>query len=161
MTSPLALQHAYTVWYVGEFSSLPDHLVSDSIPQRRATLSLWTSRAVSVHVSCVTCHLYSIILKSVACLRYIHTYLHSRLIPEGIDEASQTLLRDTHVLPKSLSYEENCSRVGSKPFDRSLSFSDVNAINPLVAFYDIHGEKREVLLFYFVPDTTRGVEIPR
>jgi hypothetical protein len=35
------------------------------------------------------------------------------------------------------------------------SISDVSAINPLVAFYDIHGGKREVLLFYFVPDTTR------
>jgi hypothetical protein len=30
-----------------------------------------------------------------------------------------------------------------------------NAINPIVAFYDIHGRKREVLFFYFVPDTTR------
>jgi hypothetical protein len=35
------------------------------------------------------------------------------------------------------------------------SISGVCAINPLVAFYDIHGGKREVLLFYFVPDTTR------
>jgi hypothetical protein len=35
------------------------------------------------------------------------------------------------------------------------SISGVTAINPLVAFYDIHGGKREVLLFYFVPDTTR------
>jgi hypothetical protein len=30
-----------------------------------------------------------------------------------------------------------------------------NAINLLVAFYDIHGRKGEVLFFYFVPDTTR------
>jgi hypothetical protein len=35
------------------------------------------------------------------------------------------------------------------------SISGVGAINPLVAFYDIHGGKREVLFFYFVPDTTR------
>jgi hypothetical protein len=35
------------------------------------------------------------------------------------------------------------------------SISGVNAINLLVAFYDIHGGKREVLFFYFVPDTTR------
>jgi hypothetical protein len=35
------------------------------------------------------------------------------------------------------------------------SISDVSAINTLVAFYDIHGGKREVLFFYFVPDTTR------
>jgi hypothetical protein len=32
--SPLPLQHANTVCYVGAFSSLPGHLVSDSIPQR-------------------------------------------------------------------------------------------------------------------------------
>jgi hypothetical protein len=35
------------------------------------------------------------------------------------------------------------------------SISGVSAINPLVAFYDIRGGKREVLIFYFVPDTTR------
>jgi hypothetical protein len=39
------------------------------------------------------------------------------------------------------------------------SFSSVSAINPLVAFYDIHGGKREVLFFYFVPDTTRDLAI--
>jgi hypothetical protein len=45
---------------------------------------------------------------------------------------------------------------GSKPIAALLqSISGVSAINPLVAFYDIHGGKREVLLFYFVPDTTR------
>jgi hypothetical protein len=37
------------------------------------------------------------------------------------------------------------------------SISGVSAINPLVAFYDIHGGQREVLLFYFVPDTTRDI----
>jgi hypothetical protein len=30
-----------------------------------------------------------------------------------------------------------------------------NVINPLVAFYDIRAWKRDVLFFYFVPDTTR------
>jgi hypothetical protein len=45
---------------------------------------------------------------------------------------------------------------GSKPIAVLLqSISGVSAINPLVAFYDIHGGKREVLFFYFVPDTTR------
>jgi hypothetical protein len=45
---------------------------------------------------------------------------------------------------------------GGKPIAVLLqSFSGVSAINPLVAFYDIHGGKREVLFFYFVPDTTR------
>jgi hypothetical protein len=45
---------------------------------------------------------------------------------------------------------------GGKPIVVLLqSISGVSAINPLVAFYDIHGGKREVLFFYFVPDTTR------
>jgi hypothetical protein len=45
---------------------------------------------------------------------------------------------------------------GGKPIAvRSQSISGANAVNPLVAFYDIHGGKREVLFFYFVPDTTR------
>jgi hypothetical protein len=35
------------------------------------------------------------------------------------------------------------------------SISGVSAINPLVTFFDIRGGKREVLFFYFVPDTTR------
>jgi hypothetical protein len=33
--------------------------------------------------------------------------------------------------------------------------------NPLVAFNDIHGGKREVLFFYFVPDTTRDHTTPQ
>jgi hypothetical protein len=35
------------------------------------------------------------------------------------------------------------------------SISGISAINPLVAFYDIHEGKREVLFFYFAPDTTQ------
>jgi hypothetical protein len=37
------------------------------------------------------------------------------------------------------------------------SISSVSAINPQVAFYDIHGGKREVLFFYFVPNTTQDI----
>jgi hypothetical protein len=47
---------------------------------------------------------------------------------------------------------------GGKPIAVLLqSISGVSAINPLVAFYDIHRGKREVLIFYFVPDTTRDI----
>jgi hypothetical protein len=52
--------------------------------------------------------------------------------------------------------------IGGKPIVVLLqSISGVSAINSLVAFYDIHGGKREVLFFYFIPDTTRdeGFEI--
>jgi hypothetical protein len=45
---------------------------------------------------------------------------------------------------------------GGKPIAVLLqSISGVSAINPLVAFYDINGGKREVLFFYFDTDTTR------
>jgi hypothetical protein len=45
---------------------------------------------------------------------------------------------------------------GGKPIAVLLqSISGVSAINPLIAFYDIHGGKREVIFFYFVADTTR------
>jgi hypothetical protein len=42
--------------------------------------------------------------------------------------------------------------VSPSPSDRR------DAVNPLVAFYNIHGRKREVLLFCSVPDTTRDME---
>jgi hypothetical protein len=50
---------------------------------------------------------------------------------------------------------------GGKPIAVLLhSISGVSAINALVAFYDIHGGKRGVLFFYFVPDTTRDLDPP-
>jgi hypothetical protein len=45
---------------------------------------------------------------------------------------------------------------GSEPiFVRSQSLSGVSAVNSLVAFYDIHERKVEVLFCCPVPDTTR------
>jgi hypothetical protein len=47
---------------------------------------------------------------------------------------------------------------GGKPIAVLLwSIAGVSAIIPLVAVYDIHGGKREVLFLYFVPDTTRDI----
>jgi hypothetical protein len=49
---------------------------------------------------------------------------------------------------------------GGRPIAVLLqSISGVSAISRLVAFYDVHGRKREVLFFYFVPDTTRDVYV--
>jgi hypothetical protein len=39
---------------------------------------------------------------------------------------------------------------GGKPIAVLLQSISVTAINPLVAFYDIHGGKREVLFFFFI-----------
>jgi hypothetical protein len=83
----------------------------------------------------------------------LHTY-HSRFIPERVAEVSQIFLRDTHGLPKLV--RNTADVTGGKPMAVLLhSISGVSAINPLVAFYDIHGGKREVPFFYFFPDTTR------
>jgi hypothetical protein len=87
---------------------------------------------------------------------YIHTY-HSRFILERVAEVSQIFLRDTHLLPK-LAMRNTADVTGGKPIAVLLqSISGVSAINPLVAFYDIHGRKREVLFFYFVPNTPRDL----
>jgi hypothetical protein len=94
-----------------------------------------------------------LIIKSFTC---VYTY-HSRFIPERLAEVSQIFLRDSHVLPKLVSYEEHC-RLDRwcRPIAVLLqAISGVSAINPLVAFYDIQGGKIEVLFFYFVLDTTR------
>jgi hypothetical protein len=49
---------------------------------------------------------------------------------------------------------------GGKPIAVLLqSISGVSGINSLVAFYDIHGGMREVLFFYYVPDTTRDITL--
>jgi hypothetical protein len=40
MASSLPLQCANTVCYVGDFSFLPDHIVSDSTPQRNLVLNV-------------------------------------------------------------------------------------------------------------------------
>jgi hypothetical protein len=46
---------------------------------------------------------------------------------------------------------------GGKPIAILLqSISGVSAINPFSRLYDIHGGKREVLI-YFVPETTRDL----
>jgi hypothetical protein len=49
---------------------------------------------------------------------------------------------------------------GGKPivvFLQSILGVSATSINPLVAFYDIHGRKRGVLFLYFVPDTRRDI----
>jgi hypothetical protein len=73
-----------------------------------------------------------------------------------IAKESQIFLRDSHVLPNYLAMRNIADVTGGKSIAVYWqSISGVSAINPLVGFYDIHGGKREVQFFYFVPDTTR------
>jgi hypothetical protein len=52
-----------------------------------------------------------------------------------------------------LAVKNTADVTGGKPIAVLLqSISGVSAINPLIAFYDIHGGKREVLFFYLVPE---------
>jgi hypothetical protein len=76
----------------------------------------------------------------------VDTY-HSRFISEGVAEVSQIFLRDDHVLPQ-LVMRNTAGVTGGKPLAVLLQ-SISGAINLLVAFYDIHGGKREMLFFYF------------
>jgi hypothetical protein len=90
-------------------------------------------------------------------LTVIHTYISLTLYPRKGSRCISNIPPRNHVLPKLVSYEENTADVtGGKPIAVLLqSISGAKAINPLVAFYDIHGGKKEVLFFYFVPDTAR------
>jgi hypothetical protein len=55
-----------------------------------------------------------------------------------------------------IAVRNTADKTGGKPIAVwSQPISGVSAINPLVAFNDIHGRKREVIFFYFVPDVTR------
>jgi hypothetical protein len=85
-------------------------------------------------------------------ITYIHTYI------------SLTLYQQRHLRYYSetptfyqnyLAMSNTADVTGGKPTSTHSNIWGVNAINPLVAFYDIHGRKREVLFCYFVLDTTR------
>jgi hypothetical protein len=68
---------------------------------------------------------------------------HLHFIPVAVAEASQIFLRDAHILPKY------CGRDKWSAYRRLIAvylrvgLLGVSAVNPLVAFYDIHGRKRE------------------
>jgi hypothetical protein len=84
----------------------------------------------------------------------LHTYIPLTLYPRrasrGISDNPPRRPRFTKIIYLTADV------TGGKPIAvRSQSISGVNAINPLVAFYDIHGKKRDVLVFDFVPDATR------
>jgi hypothetical protein len=86
----------------------------------------------------------------------IHTYIPLTLYPRRGSRGISNI-PPRHPRFTIISLLRNTADVtGGKPIAVLLQFiSDVSAINPLVAFYDIHGGKIEVLFFYFVPDTTR------
>jgi hypothetical protein len=80
-------------------------------------------------------------------LLYIHSY-----IPLTLSYSSET----PTCYQNDLAMRNTQDVTGGKPISvwlQSISGGDV--VNPLVAFYDIHGRKGEVLFLFSVPDTTR------
>jgi hypothetical protein len=92
----------------------------------------------------------------------IHTYIHTThaLSPKGWKRYLRYSSETPPFYPNYLAMSNTAFVSGGKPIAVcSQSISGVNAINPLVAFYDIHGRKSEVLFFYFVPHTTRDLNL--
>jgi hypothetical protein len=90
-----------------------------------------------------------------ACMRNlmkVHTHITLTLyLRRGRRGISDIPLRH----PFYLTYLARRNTANVQVISPSQSISGVSAINLLVAFYDIHERKREVLFRYFVPDTTR------
>jgi hypothetical protein len=78
----------------------------------------------------------------------------SRFVPKRIDRRIKNLFleRSTIYLILDTPHTAHCTLLdvtGGKPIGVLLqSILSVSAINPLVAFYEIHGGKREVLLYH-------------
>jgi hypothetical protein len=84
-------------------------------------------------------------------LTYIPLTLYPRRDSRGISDIPPRHPRFTKIAMRN-----TVDVTGGKPLAVLLqSISGVSAINLLVALYDIHGGKREVLFFYFVSDTSR------
>jgi hypothetical protein len=82
---------------------------------------------------------------------------NSRFIPEQHRHLRYSFETPTFY-QNYLAMSNTADLTGGKPIALwSQSISGVNAINPLVALYDIHGRKIEVLFFYFVSVTTSYV----
>jgi hypothetical protein len=89
-----------------------------------------------------------------ALILYIHTY-HSRFIPKRVTKSNEILLRYTTFYQNDLAMMNTADTIGDKPSATcSQSISDVSAVGPLVAFYDITGRKTELLIYSSVPDIT-------
>jgi hypothetical protein len=81
---------------------------------------------------------------------YQHTHTTHALSPKG----KQRLPRHSSETPTL--YQNHADVTGIKPIAvRSQSISGVNAMNPLAAYYDIHGRKRDAILLFFSGYHTR------
>jgi hypothetical protein len=91
---------------------------------------------------------------STLAVRVIDTYIHIHTTPQRVSRDISDFLRTFYQI-YLLAMRNTADVTGGKPIAiQSQSISGVSAVNPLVAFYDIHGKSVEVLFFCSVPDTT-------
>jgi hypothetical protein len=82
-----------------------------------------------------------------------HAY-HFRVNPEGLVETTQIIIPRSY--QNDFAIRNTTDTTGGNPIAwRSQCISCVSAVNPLVAFYVIHGRKGALRLFCFVPYSTR------
>jgi hypothetical protein len=97
--------------------------------------------------------------KSLVDSKFIHSHTYNTTHTLSKQQRHLRCSSETLTFYQNYLAMSNTADVTGKPIAVwSQTISDVNAINTLVAFYDIHGRKREVLFFYFVPDTARDVQ---
>jgi hypothetical protein len=68
----------------------------------------------------------------------IHPYIHATLYPRFLTEVSQIFLQDTF-------YQNYLAMMNT------ADVTDLSAISPIVAFYDIHGRKKRGAIRLFCP----------
>jgi hypothetical protein len=86
-----------------------------------------------------------------------NTY-HSRFIPKGQQRHLRYFSETPKFYQNYLVMRNTAHVTGGKPIALRSQFNlVVSDVNPLVALYDIHGRKGEVLFFCSVPDTTRDI----
>jgi hypothetical protein len=106
---------------------------------------------------------FSRTVQAAACNNFRKLYKHitHALSPERYQRQLRHF-SETPTLYQNDSLDKYCRCIGGKPIAaRSQSISGVNAVNPLVAFYNIQGRKIEVLFFCSVPDITLDITIIR
>jgi hypothetical protein len=68
-----------------------------------------------------------------------NTYIHTAHA-KGVGETYQISLQDAHVYQNDLAMRNTADVTDGKPIAVCLQYiSGVSSVNPLVAFYDIHG----------------------
>jgi hypothetical protein len=88
----------------------------------------------------------------------LYLYIHNTHVwsPKGWQRRFRYFSATLTFYKNDLDVKNTADVTGCKPIAIWLwSISGGDAVNPLVAFYNIHGRKREVVFFCSVPDTTR------